>query len=121
MTDIRTEFQALDRDELLCLCQELTSRCFLRADDLAHMILIARWTAAQERVRIADREYIDAYNGWVELALQPGKLTSARLAERERAERRHRRLDAAARRAGAHERSLWEQVQARWNCGGEAA
>lgn len=121
MAEVRPELQALDRDELLGLCELLAVTSLTTGEKLDTLILHARWTVAQNRVLDADRKYTEAFNHWAELISRPGKLTAARLAEREKAERRHRRLDAAARRAGAYERTLWEQVQAGWNHGGEAA
>lgn len=120
MAEVRHEFQELDRDELLGLCELLAVKCLPKAGELEDLILHARWTVAQNRALEADRKYSEAFGHWADLISRPGKLTAARLAEREKAERCHRRLDVAARRAGAYERKLWEQVRAGWNADREA-
>lgn len=119
MAEVRPELQALDRDELLGLCELLAVTSLTTDEKLDRLILHARWTVAQNRVLEADRKYTEAFNHWADLISHPGKLTAARLAEREKAERRHRRLDAVARRTGAYERELWGQISAEWRQGGE--
>lgn len=120
MAEIRPEFQTCDRDELLVLCELLAAKCLLlRSERLAELILDARWTVAQNRVLKADRDSWQAGEHWMDLVTRPEKLTAARLAEREKAERRYRRLQAAARRAAAYERELWGQISAGWNLGQE--
>ena len=121
MAEVRPEFQELDREELLILCQELTGRCFLHVSDLAEMILRARWEVAVDRAGDAYEIYSDAFNEAMDLKKRPGKLTSARLAEEEKAERRWRKLSRAELKARTYERDLWQQIEAGWNQKGDAA
>lgn len=114
MDEVRPEFLALDRDELLFLCEALAGRYFLAAEQ-DHYILRARWYAATQRAQRAEAEYSKAHSCWSGLVMSPGKLTSQRLAEQEKAERRHKRLRTIAERHRTAERQIWEQIFAGWN------
>lgn len=115
MTDIRPEFLALDRDELSVLVEAFAACSFMSAVEQAKLILHARWEVAAERASKAAKVYADAFNEAKDLKQRPGKLTSARLAEEEKADRRWRKLSRAELKARTLERELWEQVSAEWS------
>lgn len=115
MTDIRPEFQALDRDELSVLVEGFAACSYMSQVDQAKLILHARWEVAEDRARKAAEVKDAAFNYAMDLKVRPGKLTAARLAEEEKTDRRWRRLSRAELKARTHARELWNLISAEWS------